>query len=762
MDNLEDVSVILNLQSDGPAYLDGLLKSFNDDDSKQKIIPFIKTYLDTTDIFEDSTDKYVEYIVNIDDELWKTFSRSLSDDDIIRYIKTFVYPDKLNFASVDIELKFFDVLITPLNVKNLLKTNTVLWNVLFDKLLLNINLTNDNWINDIKHIQMFIKNIIANKDNKDYRLYFIKWISSILNIFIKKIHLNVQVYDTKLPTDYYIANIIALLFAFWNEGFAMEKLNMLDYDYVVSDKCYMNWFDKKLVNDTKTYNFLTQCYFLLIDALRVGYIPIMSRSIRYDKLLEQIDNEINTLSSQVNVFTQFILTKLYNEKQIVKDYLEIDTNIINNNELKQWIINFYDTVVKWIDINKEKNIDDILSDMIYFYNNNKDNTNTTTDYNVLCELSNNIISTKLYTNNISIKCDFMKFISDTLNANQITIVEYIINEYVKSLLILHNELHHANIRPDYKMIKKLEIYKAYDTLYISKDTSTHAILLKQFENNLDLTRKFISTFLMDVCQINDTINSLYKNIDNNIEEDDETLEDTKYNIHAIFLYIIKISKLLNKFVNIFSKNTHIWDLLISKEIFTSLSSIINSSITFLTTRINYDPTLGFSDCEFEKNLDIELFMTNLSETLNTIYINGCDLNILIDSYGFDMENYNNFSTHTPVSISLVLEKIQSIYVELNNNNTIDPAEIPFEFTDPITYTLIDEPCLLPNMVGFSEGDTFFDKSTILKSMLIKEENPFTREPLTLDQFNKFNSLPEIKTKTNEFKDRINMWKKTKI
>ena len=76
------------------------------------------------------------------------------------------------------------------------------------------------------------------------------------------------------------------------------------------------------------------------------------------------------------------------------------------------------------------------------------------------------------------------------------------------------------------------------------------------------------------------------------------------------------------------------------------------------------------------------------------------------------------------------------------------------------YTLIEEPVLLPGMgTGeFGSEDLFFDKSTMIKQLLIKEENCFNRSPLTIQQMEEYNKTPIIMEKINMFKDKLNKWK----
>ena len=94
---------------------------------------------------------------------------------------------------------------------------------------------------------------------------------------------------------------------------------------------------------------------------------------------------------------------------------------------------------------------------------------------------------------------------------------------------------------------------------------------------------------------------------------------------------------------------------------------------------------------------------------------------------------------------------------LHSDSKIDQAKnsvkIPDEFMDPITCNVIEDPCLLPGMVGY-QSDNFFDKSTIRKQLLIKQENPYTRAPLTIDEFEEFNNRKDIQEKLNDFRTRF--------
>lgn len=69
------------------------------------------------------------------------------------------------------------------------------------------------------------------------------------------------------------------------------------------------------------------------------------------------------------------------------------------------------------------------------------------------------------------------------------------------------------------------------------------------------------------------------------------------------------------------------------------------------------------------------------------------------------------------------------------------GDIPDEFLDPIQYTLMRDPVILPT------SETIMDRATILRILLSDERDPINRQPLTADM---------LKPAT-ELKARIRAW-----
>ena len=154
-----------------------------------------------------------------------------------------------------------------------------------------------------------------------------------------------------------------------------------------------------------------------------------------------------------------------------------------------------------------------------------------------------------------------------------------------------------------------------------------------------------------------------------------------------------------------------------------------------------------------KDIDINIntFTTNIM-TILLIVSKNSEMTEFIHDHIFNIDNYDKLQQYT--------KNIQydEIFIKLHNDNDdeCDNIEYPDNFYDPITCTKIKEPCLIPGMTGFD--DLYFDRSTILKQLLVKNENPYTRAPLTQEEFESYNNLEDIQIKNKLFKEKMSNYK----
>ena len=75
-------------------------------------------------------------------------------------------------------------------------------------------------------------------------------------------------------------------------------------------------------------------------------------------------------------------------------------------------------------------------------------------------------------------------------------------------------------------------------------------------------------------------------------------------------------------------------------------------------------------------------------------------------------------------------------------------QIDSRFLDPIMYTLIDEPMLLPN------SQIFVDFENIRRHLMTNSFDPFTKQALTWDELQKFNDTEQNRMKREKFKEDL--------
>ena len=83
----------------------------------------------------------------------------------------------------------------------------------------------------------------------------------------------------------------------------------------------------------------------------------------------------------------------------------------------------------------------------------------------------------------------------------------------------------------------------------------------------------------------------------------------------------------------------------------------------------------------------------------------------------------------------------------------DDDDIPIEFIDPLMHTVITIPVMLPDC-----NNIIMDRTIICRYLQSKEENPFNRENLTIEELDAFNSTPETFQLIEKFKEKLNTWK----
>ena len=173
-------------------------------------------------------------------------------------------------------------------------------------------------------------------------------------------------------------------------------------------------------------------------------------------------------------------------------------------------------------------------------------------------------------------------------------------------------------------------------------------------------------------------------------------------------------------------------------------------------------------CNFNAKRILEYysnFLITLYKKTNEKFPNKLSNIIVNDKRSFKKSNYEALSDISLFSYNSFKEITDDIQIfnkllkEIDNNleteDTFEKIDIPDEFSDPILQTLITDPVELPNNIIIS-------RSTIFQHLMSSNENPFDRTELTIEILDKYNSKLEVIDRINEFKKKLEDWKKTII
>jgi hypothetical protein len=113
------------------------------------------------------------------------------------------------------------------------------------------------------------------------------------------------------------------------------------------------------------------------------------------------------------------------------------------------------------------------------------------------------------------------------------------------------------------------------------------------------------------------------------------------------------------------------------------------------------------------------------------------------------EKISKYIPHVNTNILSEIEK--NIILESLEVNYKEEIQYPSEFTDPITCKPIITPVMIPNI------NEIFERISVVTQIYNQGINPYTREPLTLEELEKYNSKEDIIKKINEFQEEKNKW-----
>lgn len=202
--------------------------------------------------------------------------------------------------------------------------------------------------------------------------------------------------------------------------------------------------------------------------------------------------------------------------------------------------------------------------------------------------------------------------------------------------------------------------------------------------------------------------------------------------------IINTYSSLNDIINNIIKDID----LLTNDLIMPIVSMIIGTITFLCDGKN--PIYSV----YEMNMiSLDVF-TNMFELINTIKNNS----------EFKREIHDYISSVKELLPRVKMnKKIKDELTEYFNNYNLDDPEyinvsdLPEEFVDPLLCIPIKVPVMIPNV------KLIFDRTSIVSQLHHDKVNPYTREPMTVEQVDKYNTEESVISQINSFKDKFALW-----
>ncbi len=252
------------------------------------------------------------------------------------------------------------------------------------------------------------------------------------------------------------------------------------------------------------------------------------------------------------------------------------------------------------------------------------------------------------------------------------------------------------------------------------------------EIQVETLEKFINIIISDVNENLETYYRKIKFINSNLTSQIPSIfYDT---INDLYLKIIENFRLVRNLTTSLS----------FPNIFRSLVGSLIFNTSYLVTLSKYD------------NLDnmIHLKLKRLCREIGKIYLNFISDKLFLEEIFGVTQNFNLSETREIFKMASIdnlsclkdfLEKAE------RQNGQADKLDYPEEFLDPLLFSLIRDPVMLPST------ETIMERSVIERQLLERPENPFDRSSLTLENLNSHNQREEVMMALEDHRAKLSRW-----
>jgi hypothetical protein len=746
----DDLEVISYLVSSGLNFFEKFPHVL-DSPTAEKYVKYFDLYL-TSDMFDKSIESFVQYIIyhNNNSYIWSKYVENSTFEQISNILDQILSSDYLCCISLVQTYMLFNVLMShPIVLKKLDTENEKSFVTTIDILFKKSTYS----VEDTTWIYKYLENIFT--QNKKTKKVFVKTVAHLLNNNIPKINLDTYSFKNQdLVSDKYLASIYTVLMQLFQKGGA-SYIHKIDQNYIVKDGCPINWYDvdKSLVDKSDSVKqnfseFYTELFFLILDCHRILITPMLNRTTEWNKFKKEIEIQIAPYKG-MNIAMP---TDLQKEYDYILSVLE-ETDEIKKSNIIGSSSEFYYVVCRWInECNPTILLDPILDDMIGFLIHvafDETNNDDLLVVNKIFDIAILVITGDI-TKNINLKFQYLRYIDANLSSltKDTNDIMRLMDGIIDILLAL-NKIPSVFM---YRFSYKLNIYNFIDNLCIHcprykyfSNCMNHQLLIDKLKS-----RAFINMIVDDINELHAFISTQLSSMKKN------TMANMFGNINIMVYEVVYQVYTMIHFVNNMMSLSKFKQLICSDELISAVATLINGIASIIVNDLNisldFVPPTYLAKTKLKMNI-IDL-VSELHMLCKTVSANDRLVEKMISEelvFRIDIfETISMLAGDGDDFINLLIKKSDEI------KQIQYSEEIPDEFLDPITFRPIEHPILLPYMTDFD--DIYHDQSTIIRSLLKKEENPYNRHVLTIEELNKYNKEPEVVKKIINFVDKFETWK----
>ena len=661
---------------------------------------------------------------------------------------------------------FLLYMLNTYQIDNIELINDKSLNIILDNLKYNINILEKKDHSNLNNIILYkiLNSDIFNNESYEsfdniinyYCIILNKLIKLDFNLILNFIYCISSIYNYRCKTFSNINLSDNILFIFLH--FIYNKLNISNNENT----------ENNTENNTVENDLIVICIKNNLDLNNISYNDVKNYEI--DLIYEILFLRL------IHITFPYSISEIEQNNTIIYDYKDI-IDKINNTE----ILESFSIIQNYILLNNEKNIKkyENLNTMLYnklnknllinvfnyyiklitkLYNNPINNSNELSNITITNIIDFYIFYTSKYTylySSLEEKYKCFKFFNNLFTSKMsninldIKLIDLFSNVLIKENMLIMNKNNNINYGEFSFMLNKTFLF--YTQLDKYED---------YYKNNIKyrILNIFNSLFYKNIRFTSELYNLLNNDIFNKFLIsliEDIHINTTNFIIYyKLYLTNLDYSTIANTQYIYLQEGIRFYKFVLNEQLENININIIEISLHKLNKDIQELNKL----CKVKNNIyKIMLYMIDIYLILDdSKYIQLIKNDILFFNYDNFISLANNlYNIHKHRNITEfknILDSINSCDIIVN----YELDDIPEEFLDPLYNTLIITPVILP-----SSGHCV-DYEIIKKHLLYHNFDPFNREELTLEILDKHNNKEEIKKKNNDFKLKIEQWKKNNL